>query len=319
MSRGERDELLIPPFFYFINLSNVICKHKTARNERTRQAMKGRNTFTKNEIAELERLIVLRTKTPASGQKAIRQKMRNIGFYGQDDWGITNLQPADLKTLISSGRIKVSGKDTKTVSLPKAIVKVQKITKPETLTTRTKATNLNSILESFKLNRFDPQLDSETKIHNSSGNYIICLRKNSKLPTVSITPTLTTYEGLKVIYTGIAGGSLRTRDYRQHFKGNNAGRSTLRKSLGVLFLYKQIARDKSPNNNKTKFNATDEQTLTEWMHTNLIMYFLPTDDFDNIEIKLINNFNPPLNLKDNHNSINADFRQLLSSLRANKN
>jgi len=280
--------------------------------------MKGRNTFTNIEIAELEKLIVLRTKTPASGQKAIRQKMRKIGFYGKDDWGITNLQLADLKTLVNSGQINVFGNSLKAVSLPKAIVKVEKV-KVRPQTTTANPVSLDSILESFKLNCFDPQVDSETKIDNSSGNYIICLKKGSKLPTVSITPTFTTFEGLKVIYTGIAGGSLRTRDYRQHFKGNNAGRSTLRKSLGALFHYKQIPRDESPNNNKTKFNATDEQSLTEWMHTNLIMYFFPTTDFDNIELKLINNFIPPLNLKDNHNNINTDFRRLLSNLRATKN
>ncbi len=277
--------------------------------------MKGRNTFSKTEIAELERLIVLRTKTSASGQKAIRQKMRNIGFYGKDDWGIINLQSADLHSLITTGRIKVISNDFN----PKATVKVHKVQKTKTQTTSTgETTDLNSILEIFKLNRFDPQADSETTIDNCSGNYIICLRKESKLPSVSVSPILTTFEGLKVIYTGIAGGSLRTRDYRQHFKGNNAGRSTLRKSLGVLFIYKQIPRDKDPKSGRTKFNQKDELELTEWMHSNLIMFFLPTADYDNIELKLINNFNPPLNLKDNHNITNKDFRRLLSNLRATR-
>ncbi len=121
-----------------------------------------------------------------------------------------------------------------------------------------------------------------------------------------------------MIYTGIASGSLRTRDYREHFKGNNAGRSTLRKSLGVLFGYKQIPRDKEPNTGKTKFGNLDEQKLSEWMCANLVMFFFTTLNFNTIEIKLINHFNPPLNLKDNNNIINSDFRQLLSSLRAQK-
>ena len=54
--------------------------------------LKGKNTFTLSDIKKLEELIRLRNNTPASGQKSIRQKMRNIGFYGQDAWGITNLQ-----------------------------------------------------------------------------------------------------------------------------------------------------------------------------------------------------------------------------------
>lgn len=48
------------------------------------------------------------------------------------------------------------------------------------------------------------------------------------------------------------------------------------------------------------------------------MFYIPTTDFDTIELMLINHFNPPLNLKDNHNSINSEFRKLLSRLRSEK-
>lgn len=44
--------------------------------------LKGKNTFTLAEIRKIEELIKLRIITAASGQKSIRQKMRNIGFYG---------------------------------------------------------------------------------------------------------------------------------------------------------------------------------------------------------------------------------------------
>lgn len=173
-------------------------------------------------------------------------------------------------------------------------------------------------LDIFKTYRFDPKTDTEAIIANSPGNYIICLKRNSKLPVVSVKPTFTNFEGLQVIYTGIASVSLRTRDFRQHFKGNNAGRSTLRKSLGVLFGYKQIPRDSDPNTGKTKFSNVDEMRLSEWMCNNLIMFFLPTVDFISVEIQLINHFNPPLNLKDNKNIINSDFRRLISELRNDK-
>lgn len=281
--------------------------------------LKGKDEFTADTIKKLEELIKLRIKTPSSGQKSIRQKMRNLGLYGQDDWGITDMQVSDLHSLIKSGRIKIIGGNFKLSSASKTVSKPIPTVQPKTQkSSTTSSTNIDKILESFKANCFDPKLDLETKIHDCPGNYIICLRKNVKLPTVSISPTLTKFEGLNVIYTGIAGGSLRTRDFRQHFKGDNAGRSTLRKSLGVLFGYKLIPRDKDPNTGKTKFNIKDEQELSEWMLANLIMFFLPTADFNSIEIKLINQFNPPLNIKDNHNEINADFRRLLSSLRAKK-
>jgi hypothetical protein len=109
--------------------------------------------------------------------------------------------------------------------------------------------------------------------------------------------------------------SLRSRDYRQHFKGNNAGRSTLRKSLGVLFGYKKIPRDIDPNTGKTKFSDADESKLSEWMLKNLIMFFLPNKDHDSLELGLIRHFNPPLNLKDNHGLVNGNYRRFLSSLR----
>lgn len=189
---------------------------------------------------------------------------------------------------------------------------------PTTNETKTIPTDLKSVLASFSQNRFDPKTQSESLVADRAGNYIICLKDGSKLPTVVIKPVMIKFEGLDVIYTGIASISLRIRDYRQHFTGNNAGRSTLRKSLGALFCFKQVPRDKDPNTGKTKFGDVDEQKLSEWMENNLIMFFYPTKDFNRLEIDLIKHFNPPLNLKDNQNSINFEYRRLLSSLRGKK-
>lgn len=281
--------------------------------------MKGQNTFTGLQIQTMKKLIAEKVVATPDKQKGIRGKIRTIGFHYSDfsskKGGYT---VADFEALIRSGQIKISVGNYK----PTATATTKPIGKPKQVEKKVlvipKSKGLNSNLTNFKINRFDPKTDSEIIIANSSGNYILCLKKNSKLPTFSIKPILTNFEGLQVIYTGIAGGSLRTRDFRQHFKGNNAGRSTLRKSLGVLFGYKQIPRDSDPNTGKTKFGNADELKLSEWMCDNLIMFFLPTSDYDSIEIELINHFNPPLNLKDNCNIINADFRRLLSSLRAKK-
>lgn len=282
--------------------------------------MKGKNIFTNYEVQAIKKLIAEKIVATTDKQKAIRGKIRNIGFHYSDFSSKKDgYTVADFEALIGLGQIKISDgnyKPTKTASI-KTIDKPKPIFKSEHVIQKTKG--LTSNLDNFKTNRFDPKFDSETIIANCSGNYILCLKKNSKLPIVSIKPIFTNFEGLQVLYTGIAGGSLRTRDFRQHFKGNNAGCSTLRKSLGVLFGYKQIPRDSDSNTGKTKFSNADELKLSEWMCNNLIMFFLPTSDYDKIEIELINHFNPPLNLKDNSNIINADFRRLLSSLRANKN
>src|SRR3989339_666872 len=73
--------------------------------------MKGKNTFTKSEIYDLRNLIKLRVKADRNQQKSIRNKMRNIGFYGKDDFDIIDLQPSDFENLITSGQIKIIGED----------------------------------------------------------------------------------------------------------------------------------------------------------------------------------------------------------------
>lgn len=282
--------------------------------------MKGNKVFSTLQIEAIKRLADLKIGKSKSEQLSIRNEIRNVyKFYFSDFSNKKGFTSKDIEDLIRSGEIKISDENYK----PPITVTTNHINKPKPsekkLPVIQKSKGLIYILDNFKVNRFDPKTDSETIIANSPGNYILCLKKNSKLPTVQVKPVLTNFEGLEVIYTGIAGGSLRTRDFRQHFKGNNAGRSTLRKSLGVLFGYKLIPRDSDPTTGKTKFNITDEKKLSDWMCDNLIMYFLPTSDFNNIEIELINHFNPPLNLKGNSNMINIEFRRLLSSLRAKRN
>jgi hypothetical protein len=282
--------------------------------------MKGKKTFTNFEVEKIKQLITEKLQASTTKQKGIRNKIRDIGFYYTDFTSPPSGYTVEgFEELIKSKDIKVFGGDKTPVSEPKISATEQPQNIEKSRTSISESSDLISVLKALKKNRFDPQTDRETKVENGPGIYLICLRNNSTLPPVSIKPILTSFEELEVIYTGIAGGSLRTRDYRQHFKGNNAGRSTLRKSLGVLFGYKQIPRDKDGSLKKTKFNDENEKILSTWMGGNLIMYSLLTQDYEDIEKELINHFNPPLNLKDNHNIINLEFRQLLSQLRRNKN
>ena len=69
--------------------------------------LKGKDTFTKAEIRELRELIRERVTAPRSQQKRIRDAMRDLGFYGRDDWGIRDMQEADLDRLIKEKRINV--------------------------------------------------------------------------------------------------------------------------------------------------------------------------------------------------------------------
>lgn len=167
------------------------------------------------------------------------------------------------------------------------------------------------LLNKFK--KFDPLLNSITDLPNCKGNYIIILKNNCKLPDSNSTFICKKIENSEVIYTGISNKSLRGRDYKQHFNGT-AGNSTLRKSIGSMFGWNKIPRDKIPNG-KTKFNLGDENKLTEWMKENLELYYYPNLNPEEYESILINELNPPLNLSKNTNSINSEFRAELSKLR----
>ena len=166
---------------------------------------------------------------------------------------------------------------------------------------------------------FDPLKDDVNTVPALSGNYIFALRKNSKLTDIGIPITYTKFEDYEVIYVGLASNNLKDRDVKKHFNGN-AGSSTLRKSLGCLFGYNLIPRDSHYNSNgKTKFSAADENKLSDWIRTNLLLFYYPNKDFVNVESDLIQSLNPPLNLDKNDNAINSEFRKHLSKLRNKKN
>lgn len=175
-------------------------------------------------------------------------------------------------------------------------------------------------LEKFTL--FDPMVDVESKIAAVPGNYAILLRKGSKLPEIKVPYTSSTilYDGeeYEVIYVGISSKNLRKRDYKNHFNDDNAGKSTLRKSIGSLMGLKKTYRtegEEGKDKPKIKFIDTDEIVLSEWMHDNLLLLFKADRNFKMIEDEMIEVLNPPLNISNNHNSVNKDYRALLKTLR----
>ena len=170
--------------------------------------------------------------------------------------------------------------------------------------------------DEFKL--FDCKKMDSSVLPNVAGNYIFLLRDGCNLPSIGIEPVITDVkiEGkyYKAIYTGIASKNLRQRDYRQHFIGNDASHSTLRKSLGSLFGYKFIPRNEDDTKHK-KFDSEDEAKLSEWMKDNLLLAYAINANPEPKEDELILEINPPLNLSKNHNFTNCEYRDLLSKLR----
>lgn len=166
--------------------------------------------------------------------------------------------------------------------------------------------------------KFDPSVDNGNQLPEVPGNYIVLIRNFEDLPELDQDMTCQLFHDLDVIYTGVAGTSLRTRIWKNHL-GGNAGHSTLRLSLGCLFGYTLIPRDKNDiNNGHVRFNADDEKALTAWMMANLIFYYIPNDLPEIAETELIDRLNPPLNLSKNSNPENMEFRLALSELRCKK-
>lgn len=76
--------------------------------------LKGKDTFTKAEIEKLRELIRQRVAPLSASDgskkyrdKRLRDEMRDLGFYGGHDWGIRDMQEADLDQLIKDKRIKI--------------------------------------------------------------------------------------------------------------------------------------------------------------------------------------------------------------------
>ncbi|MBV4420637.1 hypothetical protein KM800_15165, partial [Clostridium tyrobutyricum] len=154
-------------------------------------------------------------------------------------------------------------------------------------------------------------MDVPEKLPDGPGAYLICVKNLDALPEKMNYLDYNFADGLPVIYVGIAGRptstlkSLRRRDYKNHFNGT-ARSSTLRKSLGVLFgMEKEFTGKKAY---KYRFKAENEEKLSAWMKNNLIMHFVSIDNPMKFEIYMIDQYEPPLNLKDNHSDKNKMFR-----------
>lgn len=173
------------------------------------------------------------------------------------------------------------------------------------------------VIEAFKQNVFYPLVDNIDSLPNECGMYLICVKSKDVLPQTMGTLMLPFFEGSYIIYLGIAGVTDLMHRGNNHFHGN-ARNSTLRKSIGVQFGYEKLQYTAEIETSKYRFIPEHENILTEWMRSNLFMrYCITNEGLQTIEDELIGYFNPPLNLVNNINPINLEFRNYLLELRRN--
>lgn len=161
---------------------------------------------------------------------------------------------------------------------------------------------------------FDPRREGVNSIPEEPGNYVVLVRDMYSFPTIGYSLHCETFNQMSVIYVGSAKDSIRECIVNKHFSSNSE-LSTLRQSLGCLFRLKTHKQDSSSTRDKEGFfSIQDEAWLFNWMKEYLVFYYFPNDNPAELESELIKRLNPPLNIKNNRNKENSDFRSALKDL-----
>lgn len=87
------------------DVSEIFIKKYIMTNDKYIIENQGKTKFTKQEIAEIERLLTLLRLAPSHKQKSIRQQLRDIGFY-ISKYG-TGLTVERFRNMVATGEIKV--------------------------------------------------------------------------------------------------------------------------------------------------------------------------------------------------------------------
>ena len=179
---------------------------------------------------------------------------------------------------------------------------------------------IDFIRENFKT--YNPRKDSKDLLPNKAGNYVVLLKKETPFPMEGVESVPVIHdmelggETYQLIYTG-STSVLQRRIGVNHFgDATDAGRSTLRLSLGCLMGFTKIFRDQTEEH--LKFRNADEQRLTEWMQEHLRVLYYENPQYKIDEKSMIFALNPPLNISRNRWKENAAFRSELSELRKSR-
>jgi hypothetical protein len=192
--------------------------------------MKGRSTFTRAEIDDLRRLILEKQTADRDRQKALRTRMRRIGFHISDFGQYHGFVVSDLDDLIARGVITVGNDEpqgsrmaTRSSSDPAA--------------QKTVALGQNEELDGYVRdaqialgrNRSHSIAQAEAHVPPRPGLYAI---HGSAETWVEL--GLGEPPDDRALYVGKAEDSLITRDIKAHFGDGRTGQSTLRRSLSAL-------------------------------------------------------------------------------------
>lgn len=235
--------------------------------------MKGKCTFTQFEIDRLFQLITIRAKASSNEQKLIRKEMRNLGFYGRDDWNITNCTAENLMRLIKEDLItikedivpsKKTPAETHNAPVKNKRTKVKDIIKIEFNTIENlRAVGFEGFIPVAQLKEDNTVIPQERGVYmvvytgNGRPKFLVQGTGgffNGKNPNVPIAELESNWiENTCVIYIGKAGTTIRKR-LNQYLKFGNSQRGghwggryiwQIKESDKLLFCWKPTP-DKEP-------------------------------------------------------------------------
>ena len=168
--------------------------------------------------------------------------------------------------------------------------------------------------------KLEKELMDETLFKNASsvnnlvlhkpGLYCIRIRNVKNLPS----PFYKELAARKhnIIYIGIASKNLKKRFLNQELRAN--GHGTFFRSIGAVLGFRPPKGSLTNKKNKKnyKFSYLDELKIIEWINGNLkVNWVVHHNNFDSIELTLIQKYRPLLNLAKNPSAL-----RMLSNLRA---
>jgi hypothetical protein len=267
--------------------------------------MKGRSTFTRPEIEELRRLIREKQTADRDRQKAIRARMRRMGFHISDFGQYHGFVVSDLDELIAGGLITLVDDEPQAMRTATRSSSDHAAQETDTLgETKELEAYVRDALLALERGHSRPIAQAEAHVPPRPGLYAI---HGSAETWVQL--GLGEPPDKRPLYAGKAEDSLIARDFTTHFGDGRTGQSTMRRSFAALLHDALGLRGMPRNPDKPAYysnyglSAAHDATLTRWMRERLQLATWPKPrewhfTLKEVETALLRKLCPPLNLTD---------------------
>lgn len=168
---------------------------------------------------------------------------------------------------------------------------------------------------------YDPLKSNKlSSLPDKEGCYLILLRpnhtfiENEKIPIVPIFTSIDySNEILNVVFIGIAQNM--REELTNHLFGKTGSYSLFGKLIGCLMGYTlRIDETSSATEGSGGFSIRAEKSIKKWIKENLLFLYNVDKEQQYTEQDMIEAYNPPLNVINNHNKINSQYRNKLLRL-----